>query len=247
MLTENQIQQFKKEGVLIIKNFFTQDEIKDWKKEVLEYFENPISDEDWVNTLRKIQSSQFRLKDDPIPTFHLKMKELYDCFSDTIMWHGENEVVVRSPEIDAEWLGARAPHLDFPVYDNIRTLINSVFYMSDVTAFGGPFMYWPGSHLISWDYFKETPKNYMAQGALSQDMIFAEIKKLVSNEAIPFFGEAGDLMIWHSLILHSASVNKSDSARIALIGRWGKKLNSDENHFDFDLDIWDYLDIRKLD
>lgn len=244
MLTANQIEQFKKDGVLIIKDFFVPEEIVEWKKQVLNYFDNPVSDEDWFNSLKNIPSSQFFLENEPLPTLHYKMKSLYDCLSDAIIWHGENEVVARSPDKEAEWLGARAPHLDFPVYDAIRTLVNSVFYLSDVTELGGPFMYWPGSHITSWEYFKENPQDYMAQGTLSQDMIFANIKNMVTTEAVPFSGKAGDLMLWHSLILHSASVNKSNSARLALIGRWGSKLNTGENHFNFDKNIWDYLDLK---
>jgi hypothetical protein len=241
MLTENQIEKFKEDGVLIIKNFFSKEEIMKWKKEILVHFENPISDEDWIDALKRVSSTQFRLVDDPTPFTHLKLKDLYDCLSSTISWSGENEVVVRSPDIKAEWLGARTPHLDFPVYDSIRTLVNSVFYLSNVTEFGGPFMYWPGSHITSWKYFKENPEDYMAQGILSQDMVFNEIKKMVTNDPISFCGEPGDLLIWHSLILHSASVNKSDSARIALIGRWGNKLKENEKHFSFDKNLWDYL------
>lgn len=244
MLNNGQIEQFKKEGILIIKGFFSDYEIETWKNEVLLYFGNPVSEKDWVGALLRTKSSQFSLQHEPLPSMHPKMKKLYECLSKSINWEGENEIVVRAPEIEAEWLGARTPHLDFPVYDSIRTLANSVFYLSDVSTFAAPFMYWPGSHIVSWNYFKENPKDYMAQGNLSQDMLFAEIKKRVQNDAVAFEGKAGDLMIWHSLLLHSASVNKSSSARLALIGRWGSHLNSNELHFDFNKDIWDYLSLN---
>jgi ectoine hydroxylase-related dioxygenase (phytanoyl-CoA dioxygenase family) len=172
------------------------------------------------------------------------MMRLFSCLNRATDWAGNNELVVRSPEIDAEWLGPRTPHLDFPVYDRLCTLANSIFYLQDVSEFGAPFMYWPGSHKAAWDYFKKNPKDYMAQGDLSQDQVFKKITDSMPNKAIVFDGKAGDLMIWNSLLLHSASVNKSHSARIAIIGRWGNTISSNENNFDFDSDMWQSWDFN---
>jgi ectoine hydroxylase-related dioxygenase (phytanoyl-CoA dioxygenase family) len=100
-------------------------------------------------------------------------------------------------------------------------------------------MYWKGSHKVAWEHFRKTPKDYMAQGELSQGQVFEILTNTMETEAVPFSGKAGDLLIWHSLTLHSASVNISNEARLAIFGRWGSAIESNESHFNFSEGIWD--------
>ncbi|AGC78202.1 phytanoyl-CoA dioxygenase PhyH [Nonlabens dokdonensis] len=246
MLTKEQIESFKEDGVLILRNFFPKQEMNTWRNEAHDYHKNPLTSEDWKNAIMNYSGNTFNFKNDAHPAFHNKMKDLYQCFNDQIEWNGENELVARWPEIDAEWLGARTPHLDFPVYDRIRTLANSVFYLNDVTIKGAPLMYWKKSHKVAWEYFKKHPSHYMAQGELSQGQIFEILTDAMDSEPIPFYGKAGDLMIWHSLILHSPSVNLSHDARLAVIGRWGATIKEDEFRFDFSKDIWDKWNLNSI-
>lgn len=244
MLTKEQIESFKNDGVLIIRDFFSSEEIQSWKEEVYEFHQNPKNDKDWKKAIMESTSSAFRLSDEPTPLVHPKLKKLYDCFNQEVSWIGDNELVARWPEMDAEWLGARTPHLDYPVYDQIRTLANVVFYLNDVAPTGAPLMYWKGSHKVAWDYFKRTPDDYMAQGDLSQGQVFEILTNSMETEPIPFTGKAGDLLIWHSLTLHSASVNVSNEARLAIIGRWGSLIEANEPHFNFSEEIWDKWDLN---
>lgn len=239
MLSEKQIESFKKDGVLILRNFFSRKEIKIWNDEVHQYYKNPKTSSDWKNSIMKYPSSSFSFNNEPSPSIDSKMKSLYHCFHNKIKWHGDSELVARRPELDAEWLGARTPHLDFPLYAKIRTLANSVFYLNNTSPKGGAFMYWKSSHKIAWEYFKKYPKDYMAKGDLSQGQIFEKLTGLMDDNPIAFHGEAGDLLIWHSLLLHSPSVNLSNKARLAVIGRWGKPIEENELRFDFSKNIWD--------
>ena len=240
MLNNEQIQAFKRDGVLILKQFFSSEEILQWKGQVLEHFKQPNTPEKWRSALLNTHTTSFYLDADPTPMQHPKLQQLYACFNADIEWQGENELVARGPEINAEWLGARAPHLDYPVYAPLRTLANSLFYLNDVSEFGAPFMYWPGSHHIAWDYYVKNPHDYMTQGDLSQDQVFKRITDLMPEQPVAFSAEAGDLMIWHSLMLHSPSVNKSHSPRIAIIGRWGQQLLSQEERFNFNESKWQH-------
>jgi hypothetical protein len=235
MLSKEQIDSFKTTGVLHLRNFFSPQEINGWKKETEDHFQNP---DDWSIALRNTKTSEFDLTGSPSPASHPKMKEVYECLYQDVIWTGSNEVVVRAPKPGAAWEGPTAPHLDFPVYDRIRTLVNSVFYLSAVSTYGGPFIYWPGSHLAAWTYFKENPEDYMAQGKYSQDQVFRRLFTQMPTEPVSFTGEAGDLLLWHSLTMHSASLNLSDNPRLAVIGRWGNRLQTGEKRFDFAGDIW---------
>lgn len=245
MLNQQQIDRFKQTGVLIIRNFFTDSEIKRWRQETHDYFAQPQSADDWFHALLKIPCTPFHLHNEPTPNNHPKLKALYQSLADIQHWQGDNELVARSPEIDAEWLGARTPHLDYPVYAPLRTLANNIFYLADVCDTGAPFMYWPGSHLVAWEYFKQHPEDYMSQGNRSQDQVFARITARMTNQPIPFAAKAGDLMIWHALLLHSPSVNISHSARLAIIGRWGNAIQPQEARFDFNQSPWQHWAFNK--
>ncbi|WP_395376821.1 phytanoyl-CoA dioxygenase family protein [Marinicella sp. W31] len=244
MLSTEQIHTFKRDGVLILKQFFSPEEIDRWKHQVLNYFKQPQTPADWRTTLLNTHTTSFYLDKDPTPVNHPKMQQLYACFNPHIKWQGENELVARGPEIDAEWLGARAPHLDYPVYAPLRTLANSLFYLKDVSDYGAPMMYWPGSHHIAWDYYTQHPQDYMTQGELSQDQVFKRITDRMTGPPVPFSAEAGDLLIWHALMLHSPSVNKSHSPRLAIIGRWGNQLHKGEERFDFNGDQWQHWQLN---
>ena len=243
MLTHDQIQAFKRDGVIILRDLFSPGEITAWRDQVLEYFHRPATPDAWWGALRAYRSGGFRLKEDPTPWTHPDLIGVYRSFHSTAQWSGDNELVLRPGEDEAPWLGARAPHLDFPVYAPLRTLANSVLYLSHVQERGGAFMYWPGSHHIAWDYFRRNPDDYLSRGERSQDQTFALLQREMICDPLEFIGKPGDVLIWHSLLLHSGSVNKRPEARIAIFGRWGVTLQG-EPIYDFNADMWDYWNFR---
>lgn len=241
MLTGEQIDAFKRDGVLILRGFFPAADVARWRREVCDYFGSPADGDSWRAALRIHKSDSFHLSDDPSPAAHPAMAALYGAFHATGLWNGANELVMRASSEEAPWSGARAPHLDFPLYTSVRTLANNVIYLADVGVQGGAFMYWPGSHRIAWDYFRRNPLDYFSRGDRSQDQTFAILRREMTCEPVEFTGKAGDLLIWHSLILHSGSVNKSAQTRFALVGRWGIDRGR-EPIYDFDRDMWRYWD-----
>jgi hypothetical protein len=246
MLTREQIESFKRDGILVLPKFFPTEEIDSWRGAVVAHFGTPVTAAEWRDALRTRRSSDFRLNPDPAPASHAAMAAAYCALHGAIQWAGDSELIIRGGEEQAPWLGARAPHLDFPIYAPIRTLANSVFYLSKVEERGGAFMFWPASHRVAWDYFHEYPDDYLAQGPRAQDEVFERIRARLTSSPVEFIGSAGDLMIWHSLILHSASVNTRPDARLAVFGRWGKML-SDEPVYDFNRDMWNYWDFRPIE
>ena len=246
MLRQSQIELFKRDGVLILRGLFSADEVSAWREQILEYYGQPGSPGAWWKALATPRPSRFHLQDDPVPGTHPALKHVYDSLHSSALWAGDNELVIRAGEDDAPWLGARAPHLDFPLHAPVRTLANNVAYLSDVEEQGGAFMYWPGSHQIAWDYFRRHPDDYLSRGERSQDQTFAMLKREMVCDPIEFVGQAGDVLIWHSLLLHSGSVNKRHEARLALFGRWGVTLG-EEPVYDFNADMWSYWRFTKQD
>lgn len=242
MLTPQQVETFRRDGVLILRGFFPPRQVEGWREEIAGYFEAPATGDEWRAALRKHKADDFHLSTDPTPVLHGALRDVYRSLHATAPWAGENELLVRPAHEPVPWLGARAPHLDFPIAAPVRTLANSVIYLSDVHERGGAFMYWPGSHRIAWDYFRRNPLDYLSQGERSQDQTFAILGQEMACEPVEFTGRAGDILIWHSLLFHSASVNTRAETRLALFGRWGVALGPDEEIYDFDRDMWAYWD-----
>jgi ectoine hydroxylase-related dioxygenase (phytanoyl-CoA dioxygenase family) len=100
-------------------------------------------------------------------------------------------------------------------------------------------MYWPGSHRIIWQYFCEFPEDYLAHGERSHNQVFERLVGRMRSAPVEFIGAPGDILIWHPLILHSASINKQREARLAVFGHWGIRVG-DESLYDFREDMWTY-------
>jgi hypothetical protein len=245
MLTREQIDTFRRDGVLVLRGLFSAGEIAEWRNEVFDYFERPGSPDDWRTALTVHKSDDFRLRREPTPHGHPALRSVYESLHAVAQWTGENELLVRPGHEPVPWLGARAPHLDFPLAAPVRTLANNVIYLSDVRERGGAFMYWPGSHRVAWNYFRRNPDDYLSRGQRSQDQTFAILRREIENEPVEFLGAAGDVLVWHSLTFHSASVNTRIEPRIAIFGRWGVHLG-DEPIYDFDASMWSYWDFEAL-
>lgn len=237
MLTAAQIDAFKREGVLALRSFFTPAEVSAWRAQIFDYFDQPEGGDAWRDALATHKADDFRLAPDPAPDTHAALSEIYKSLHATAQWAGHNQLVVRAGDDSADWRGPRLAHIDIPLYAPIRTLANNVTYLSEVRARGGGFIYWPGSHRVVWDYFRQFPEDYMARGARSHNQVFMRLVERMASAPVEFLGMPGDLLIWHSLTLHSASINKSSDVRLALFGRWGV-ISDLPNRHDFRDGLW---------
>ena len=134
---------------------------------------------------------------------------------------------------DGQWQPARAGHVDGygnPEVDWTGGLfLNATTYVEDVReSGGGAFTYWPRSHTPVHRFFNEFPDTI--------DGSFHNMDPKVSfyhrdpdvmrgdGDGVEFLGEAGDVIIWHRYLAHSASKNSNpNSPRIACICRWAHK------------------------
>lgn len=239
MLSIQQLDDFKRTGVLVLRNFFSSEEVAQWREEIFNYFDvYSDTSADWEIALKKHSGNNFRLLNAPTPASHSKLSAVFSQLNADITWEGYNQLLIRSPDPSAAWLGARAPHIDFPVGQSYLPLVNTFIYLSNINSHGGAFMYWPGSHITGWRHFKDTPLDYLSRGTRSQDQTFADIKNKLTGEPVEFLGRSGDILLWHHLLFHSASVNTREVARIALVGRFGTVRSSEGEVHDFANDIW---------
>jgi Phytanoyl-CoA dioxygenase (PhyH) len=233
-----QLDEFRQTGAVVMRGFFAPANVELWREQVSDFYERPITPEQWSSALSSKSHRGFHLAHGPNPHEHQDLGSLMRSFHPRSSWSGESELIVRPPDPDNASLQPGAPHLDFPIGRQQRDLVNTVLYLSDVGARGGAFMYWPGSHRLAWEYFRRNPLDYCARGGRAQVDTFRTLVAKVAGDAVEFTGAAGDLLVWHPLLLHSASINHSHSARIAIFGRWGSALAPDEAPFRFDDGIW---------
>jgi len=240
MLTAAQIEAFKRDGAVALRGFFSPEEVASWRAEVFGYFGHPSNGDEWRRALTMRSADDFRLHPDPTPNAHRALARAYRALHTMACeWAGHNQLVVRAGNDPAEWRGARAAHVDIPICAPLRMFANTVIYLSAVRERGGAFMYWPGSHRVAWDYFVEFPMDYMAAGERSHNQVFERIEARTTTTPVEFLGAPGDLLIWHSLMLHSGSVNKRAEERLAIFGRWGVVVEHGERH-DFLGDMWSF-------
>ncbi|MEX2497702.1 MAG: phytanoyl-CoA dioxygenase family protein [Wenzhouxiangellaceae bacterium] len=229
---------FMRDGALVVRRVFDPACVSAWRQEVQAHFESPKKAIEWRHAVQNIKHSRFHLRDDPKPAVNARVSGLYEQLYGAANWHGINELVVTPPEPETPWLGGRAPHLDFPLGCPERNLLNIVFYLDEVRSRGAAFAYWPGSHQVAYQYFRRHPDDYLARGENSQDKIFASIKREIDTPMVEFTAKPGDVLLWSSFLMHSATVNRSDRARIAIIGRWGDLPSDPKRHFDFDAPLF---------
>jgi hypothetical protein len=237
MLTAEQLEEFRRTGVVILRGFYSTEEVTRWRRDAIEHFGNPAAEMDWNDALQRHEHSSFRVSDDPTPATDERLRRLFASLG-TSDWTGNNELIVRPPQPDTPWLGARAPHIDFPVGVPIRYLANTLTYFTPIESRGGAFMYWPGSHLVAWRHFAEYPLDYLSRGERSQGQTFELLMPRMPGQPVEFLGRPGDLLVWHHLLFHSPSVNKRPTTRLAYFGRWGQALDDDEPLYDFSGSPW---------
>jgi hypothetical protein len=237
MLTTEQINTFQRDGVVVLRGFIPPAEIGGWREQIVEWFGRPVDRNEWRAALASRRPDDFHLLPDPVPGVHPGITRLYQALHSTAPWTGHNQLIVRPGNDPAALEGPRLAHVDIPLSGRLRTLANFVLYLSTVHESGGAFIYWPGSHRVTWDYFTYAPADYMAAGELSHNQVFERLLERATSGPVTFTGEPGDLLVWHALTIHSASVNKRPEERLALFGRWGVPLGSGQEH-DFGGDMW---------
>ena len=95
-------------------------------------------------------------------------------------------------------------HWDTSVDIPFRFHVQGVLYLTDTAADQGAFTCVPGFHNKIEAWIKSLPEDADPR---QQD--------LVALGAVPVPGKAGDLVIWHSALPHSAGINTADAPRVA--------------------------------
>lgn len=223
--------EFEKQGYLIIRNFFAKEKIKDInsiiKKRIEQsVFKNVIYEKD-DKTIRSIMG------------FHNEDKKLHQFIKDPILLELVEDIVKSRLYISQTKINLKQPfgsgkkweyHRGFTFWnllDGIKSnnLISVFVFLSDQTKENGAVHALEESHK-GFDQEKiisETKiTNLNLRNHTSENLSF-KIKKNKLNEykkvydKVVFEGSAGDIVLMHSCLLHASSGNKSNKTRGLMI------------------------------
>ncbi|MYB64673.1 phytanoyl-CoA dioxygenase family protein [Candidatus Poribacteria bacterium] len=132
------------------------------------------------------------------------------------------------PRGHLDGLGSGTNGMEKGVYRRGFTAL-AVVYLADVPEpFSGNFTVWPKSHSFFADYFKKEGHEILANGMPRPDL---------PEGPTQIVGKAGDVVLTHHQIVHSAAPNASADVRYAVIFRL-RHVDCIENGYDGYTDIW---------
>ncbi len=123
------------------------------------------------------------------------------------------------PEAGAKQHEPRGIHIDkvvagITMYPSCEHL-TALGYLTDTTEYGGALSVFPGSHRKVFEYA------YSQSTDLAEELRSKEgrgIPDLDYGDPVPATGKAGDVVLFHHLLAHSASANRGEWVRIGLRG-----------------------------
>lgn len=133
--------------------------------------------------------------------------------------------------------GMHTPYNGVPegVIQNFTMLVGVL--LSDLHApYAGNFTVWPGSHHLYEQYFREHTPQSLLEGMLPIDL----------PEPLQITGKAGDVVLVHYELAHSAAPNVSPHVRYALFFRL-THIDHDAQKWEAMTDIWrEYAGMREI-
>jgi hypothetical protein len=110
--------------------------------------------------------------------------------------------------------------------------VAAAVYLDDVPPRGGGFTVWPGSHRVAATYFEDhaleavggKPNNSQLP-AVGDEPGEWDYDRRLSEQVEPYeiAGEAGTVVLWHSLLTHTAGINTGERIRMAAISRFPRQ------------------------
>ena len=135
--------------------------------------------------------------------------QIYQAFADIWgtdeLWVSFDRANMNPPARQPDWDYQGMYHWDIDTsLDPIPLMVQGVLYLADTPADGGGFQCTPGMHKRFYEWVKTQPAD---RHPYRPDPTGLDI------QTIP--GKAGDLLIWHSLLPHGNSRNRSTKPRLA--------------------------------
>ena len=112
---------------------------------------------------------------------------------------------------------------EVPVKRILKPRLGLIGLVAAIPPSGGAFTVWPKTHRLVYEVFK----NY--EGPERQEVYDEHIEAFNKQTPMEAYGEAGDVLFWHSLLAHTAGYNRSKEIQIreALLADFDKIENQE--------------------
>jgi hypothetical protein len=241
-LTDAQIESFKRDGSVILEGFVEPDVIDLWREQIWSYFDGSLdAPQTWpdVSVAEGFQIQPPQKEFTRLPQVRAVVDRLGGGLPTA-----DGEFIIKWPQPPGtEWSMPADGHIDgYPPGRWSPLMFGATTYLYDVEPGGGAFVYWPESHRSTHSYFLEHPDQI--------DGSFREIDEwdwsvLTDRASVPpreFAARAGDVLFWHSFLIHGGSINTRRSPRFGLIARW-KYERPEEFKYEVPSNPWKYWSI----
>ena len=99
-------------------------------------------------------------------------------------------------------------------------MLGATAYLYDVKSRGGGFGYWPRSHLSTHKYFLDDPDQIDGRFKDMEGFSWNVLSERAPESPREFIAQAGDVMFWHTFLVHGASISVRSEPRFAMFVRF---------------------------
>jgi len=223
MLTADEVEFFKQNGYVILRSAIAPVVIDTWRRAFWEMIEaDPDDRSSWrkkpyvAEGFTLPEAAQFRNQ----PAVSEAVAQLGGG-----RFRGDSgPPLVHWPNGSNAWSPTQWGHVDgYPPSFWFPFMLAATAYAYDVESMGGAFTYWPQSHLTTHKRFLANPE--MIDGKWSREPDFDwssrnEFTQLAPLPSREFTARAGDVILWHSFLVHTGSANIRNWPRVGMFARF---------------------------
>ena len=244
VLTAEQIQSFKDHGYLIVPGLIEPAYIDAWRRCFWDHLGGtPDDPESWRN--KPFEAEGFKIQPEhAMFNRHPKMQAIVSQLGGGNFIGGDQGApLIHWPSKRDVWSPTRWGHVDaYPPAFWWPFMLAATTYAYDVEPMGGGFQYWPDSHHTTHQHFLKHP--HMIDGQFSREPGFewSEENDFTNIAPLPpreFTGTAGDVIFWHSFLVHTGSANIRQSPRLGVFSRWQHR-DQDAIKYEVPANLWKY-------
>jgi len=246
-LSPDQITHFKEKGYVVVKDLIDKATLENWRGQYEAEF-GPLDDQkswqamkDWNlrNNVSVLQDYRFKPESTELrnqPGVQAVLDQLgggqFYCDDDSnphILW----------PNKEEEWTMPDHGHVDgYARNEWFSFILGSTAYIFDVGSHEGGTVFWPGSHIKTWEYYRKYPEDIPVGFSRREEYM----QSLANIEPVEVTAKAGDVIFWHHNLYHTATQNAGDRPRYGLFARYFHRDQETIRHEAPD-DLWKYWGI----
>lgn len=243
MLTSDQIEHFKAHGYVVVPGLVEPVLLDEWRRQVWAHLgEREDDPSTWVK--KPYVPHGFGLQPpavclDEHPRFRAIIEQIGG--GNFVVGSRAASPLIHWPIEHTAWQPTPWGHLD-GYYPGTwwPFMVAATVYAYDCEPMGGGFTFWRDSHLSAHRYFMGNPPD--EHGRFRDDPRFVLAEQNVFNDRAPhpsqtFDGNAGDVILWHSYMLHTGSTNCRRVPRMAFIARYAHR-DQDSFRYEIPENLW---------